>query len=96
MNDAIASYNLTNHDICLTKMAMDTLNAVQSGGGRQGGGCNTCKEGVAKLKAMTVDSLRNVAKQMGVKGRWGMNKAQLIAAIRKAARRVNVLGKKNA
>jgi hypothetical protein len=98
INSAIEAYQLGNLDICLGKAAADAMNTMQqTGGGRrrggQCGGCYTCEDGVAKLKAMCVDDLRGVAKKLGVKGRWAMKKDELVKAIRLASKRM--MAKKN-
>ena len=54
----------------------------------QCGGCYTCEDGVAKLKAMCVDDLRGVAKKLGVSGRWAMKKDELVKAIRASAKKM--------
>lgn len=89
INTDITNYTMDPLDICLRTQATEAMHLIQSGG------CYTCKEGVARLRAMTVADLRKIAASLDIKGRSALKtKEDLVKAIKTKAKKDAAVAKK--
>lgn len=86
INQQMFDWQIDNNFYCLN--TAEGGKAVQDMANTISGGCYTCKDGVKKLKTMSVASLKALAKSLQIKGRSTMQKKELIQAIHTKAKQI--------